>query len=322
MPVIINSMKKFSNGFTIIELLVVIVIIGILSTISISSFSRIQADARDNQRKSRVVAITDALEKYYNKNGEYPSCNDIAYPNTSIETVATNILEGIDPNILTAPNINAGTNSVICTEPTNSDSFSYIVKENLLSYSLKYKEESSGKVISSTNERRSGWKQISVGSEHTCAISLDNKVYCWGRNNTGQLGINAYDDDPHTTPVAVNTTNGVSSLYGKTVTSISTGTGYTCALDSTGAVHCWGWNDNGQIGDNTTGTDRLAPVAVNIASGTSSLYGKTVTSISANGYHTCAIDSAGHVHCWGNNNQGAIGDNTTIDRLVPVAVID
>ena len=67
----INKFKK-QSGFTMIELLVVIVIIGILSTIGLGSFTSSQQKARDSRRKTDLRAIGDALELYYNDFGSYP----------------------------------------------------------------------------------------------------------------------------------------------------------------------------------------------------------------------------------------------------------
>ena len=78
---------------------------------------------------------------------------------------------------------------------------------------------------------------------------------------------------------------------------------------------CWGNNSGGQIGDNTSGTKRLAPTQV---SGLAS----DVTAITAGAAHTCALTSGGGVLCWGDNAFGQIGDNTRgTDRLVPTQVV-
>ena len=137
---------KNRNGFTIIELVVVIVIIAILATISIVGFTNIQQGARNTQRSSQINTLAEALEKYYSKNGEYPSCASIASPVTP-NTVVTTVLPGLDPNLLTAPTAVSGTNSVQCTDPTSPSQFGYIVLGSGNSYTLKYKEENTGTII-------------------------------------------------------------------------------------------------------------------------------------------------------------------------------
>lgn len=64
---------KSISGFTIAELMVVIIVIGILTSISVVAYDRIESDARDVRRESTVTAVQDGLERYYQKNGEYPS---------------------------------------------------------------------------------------------------------------------------------------------------------------------------------------------------------------------------------------------------------
>ena len=63
---------KSKKGFTIVELLIVIVVIAILAAISIVAYNGIQQRARDSQRKSDVASITKALELYYADKGKYP----------------------------------------------------------------------------------------------------------------------------------------------------------------------------------------------------------------------------------------------------------
>ena len=76
------------KGFTIVELLIVIVIIGILAAITIVAFNGTQQRGRDAQRKSDVAAITKALELYYIDKGEYPAGNGSTTINTSWSTTA------------------------------------------------------------------------------------------------------------------------------------------------------------------------------------------------------------------------------------------
>ena len=90
-------------------------------------------------------------------------------------------------------------------------------------------------------------KQITAGTEFTCAIASDDKAYCWGGNSSGQLGNNSTINSG--VPVAVNT-SGV--LAGKTIKQISAGSSHTCAIASDDKAYCWGGNSSGQLGNNST----------------------------------------------------------------------
>jgi alpha-tubulin suppressor-like RCC1 family protein len=76
-----------------------------------------------------------------------------------------------------------------------------------------------------------------------------------------------------------------------------------------GGVQCAGSNGYGQLGNNGGGT---APV--------SGLSNVTIDAIAAGQAHTCALDNEGTVHCWGDNDDGELGDGTTTTRFVPVTV--
>ena len=152
---------------------------------------------------------------------------------------------------------------------------------------------------------------ISAAPDHTCAIASDDQAYCWGSGTYGQLGNNTPSDS--LVPVAVNT-SGV--LAGKTIVSISAGWNYTCAIASDNNAYCWGLNTSGQLGNNSTSQSNV-PVAVNTAG---VLSGKTVRSISTGNLHTCAIASDNQAYCWGSGSSGRLGNNSTSQSLVPVAV--
>ena len=154
-------------------------------------------------------------------------------------------------------------------------------------------------------------KQISAGTSHTCAIASDDKAYCWGAGSSGQLGNGTTSMTK--VPVAVNTT-GV--LAGKTIKQISAYGFHTCAVASDNKAYCWGNNTSGKLGNNST-TNSLIPAAVNT---TGVLAGKTIKQISAGSMHTCAIASDDKAYCWGNNNFGVLGNGSTVNSSVPVAV--
>jgi len=68
-------MKQSKSGFTIVELLIVIVVIGILASIVIVSYNKVQSQARDSKRKTDVSNMIKALELYYSDNGKYPTAS-------------------------------------------------------------------------------------------------------------------------------------------------------------------------------------------------------------------------------------------------------
>jgi len=149
---------------------------------------------------------------------------------------------------------------------------------------------------------------INAGGSHTCAVA-EGRAYCWGNNAYGRLG-NATTTNS-SVPVAVNTT-GV--LATRTVTAISAGGFHSCAV-AEGRAYCWGINSSGQLGNATT-TDSSVPVAVNT---TGPLAARTVTSTSAGFIHSCVV-AEGRASCWGFNNDGQLGNATTTNSSVPVAV--
>jgi alpha-tubulin suppressor-like RCC1 family protein len=154
----------------------------------------------------------------------------------------------------------------------------------------------------------SGVTAIAAGARHTCALK-GGRVYCWGHNYNGQLGDNSTTN--RTTPTLV--ADGVMGNSG--VTAVAAGGAHTCALKG-GRVYCWGWNYDGQLGDNST-TNRTTPTLV--ADGAMGNSG--VTAIAAGGAHTCAL-KGGQVYCWGANYSGQLGDGTYTQRTTPTLVAD
>jgi type II secretory pathway pseudopilin PulG len=153
--------KKNTSAFTIVELLVVIVVIGVLTAIGIMTYSNIQANARDHQRLSKVTVIAEALEKYYDKNGEYPSCNAMsALP----AVISSTTLVGIDKTALTVPTAQAGTNSILpsCSDlPNGADNISYIgdgsatcMTQDCMQWTIKYRQETTGNTLTISSRRR------------------------------------------------------------------------------------------------------------------------------------------------------------------------
>jgi alpha-tubulin suppressor-like RCC1 family protein len=157
---------------------------------------------------------------------------------------------------------------------------------------------------------------VSAASFHTCALLSGGKIECWGDNEDGQLGNGTTTGS--STPVQVS---------GITSASAVSASGYdTCALISGGTVECWGENDYGQLGDGVTSHGFKEPIEEVDYSPTpvmvKGITDATAVSVggSVEGSHTCALLSGGTVVCWGWNGYGQLGNGTTKDSAIPVAV--
>ena len=200
---------------------------------------------------------------------------------------------------------------------------------------------------------------VTAGGHHTCSIMDNSSLWCWGRGGTGQLGTGSLNDHyvpelislpPNASPIAVsagwdstcvilqNNTgmctgwNGYGQLGDGTQTNASTftpmsvlppnsnlsaismGVSHTCGLLKNGSIYCWGNNANGQLGDNTTESRNDSSVQVILPAG------RTAITVDVGMHHSCAILDDDSAVCWGDNEYGQIGDDTTTDRLTPTAI--
>ncbi|MFL5495277.1 MAG: RCC1 domain-containing protein [Gemmatimonadales bacterium] len=148
------------------------------------------------------------------------------------------------------------------------------------------------------------FQTIEVSDEHACGLTAgDRRAFCWGSNSTGQLG-NGSLSERHT-PVAV--------AGGRAWHQVTLGDLFTCGVTTTGKGYCWGSDREGALGDGSESIDRSRP---------SPIAGNHVfRQIDAAAFATCAVDTALHAWCWGDNTEGLLGDGTTITRFTPRAVV-
>jgi alpha-tubulin suppressor-like RCC1 family protein len=137
---------------------------------------------------------------------------------------------------------------------------------------------------------------------HTCAVTTDDRAFCWGFNAHGQIGNGNLNNAYWPKRVA----------GGLLFRNVTAGVYDSCGATTDDHAYCWGGNLFGEIGDGTT-TQRLTPTLV--------AGGHPFNQISAGEAHTCARTTAGAAYCWGDNGTGQLGDGTTITRLKPRAVL-
>jgi len=97
------SLNKQNKGFTIVELLIVIVVIGILAGLVITTYNGIQQKARNTERTTDLKTFQSQLEAYNANNGRYPTTTDLSTTSgTNVTWIAAN-LKGMDKETLRDP---------------------------------------------------------------------------------------------------------------------------------------------------------------------------------------------------------------------------
>lgn len=136
--------------------------------------------------------------------------------------------------------------------------------------------------------------QVSTNGGHTCAVTTDGEIYCWGSNSDGQLG-NATTTDSER-PVRVVGLNG-NSVY------VAVGRKHSCAIDEFGNTDCWGDGEFEQVGESSDATSPISGPVTGIAD------------VDAAYDHTCAVETSGDLSCWGRDSEGQ-SDTTSVDFTV------
>ena len=182
--------------------------------------------------------------------------------------------------------------------------------------------------------------EISLGSQHTCALLSNQRVKCWGSNlnlqlggyysgsgtsltSTGDRGDGANEMGDNLAFVDLGNDSSSNPLK---VKAISTKGSHTCAVIVDGRVTCWGWNGYGELGqgswiDREVGASSVEGVAPGTVTdlGTNILANMIVVGGDLNGAgsnnsgfaYTCALLTNGRVKCWGTNVSGQLGQGHT-----------
>jgi alpha-tubulin suppressor-like RCC1 family protein len=173
----------------------------------------------------------------------------------------------------------------------------------------------------------------------TCGTSSSGGVFCWGANDSGQLGSSSPTGS--TTPIPV-------PMLGSGVTSVTAGDRFACALTGGGGVWCWGDDSQGQLGQATpaTGPVQVFPSGIRqIAAGSTQVCALTTSAqvtcwgagnptptkvtglpadiafVSVGTAHACALGTDNSIFCWGDNSFGQLGNGTMMSSTTPVPVM-
>ncbi len=145
------------------------------------------------------------------------------------------------------------------------------------------------------------FRSVSTGKDHTCALTPDHRLLCWGRNESGQLGTETADSSRTPTPIARDVR----------FREVSVNAHHSCALALDGRVYCWGSNTEGRLGIGS-GADVRVPTPV-AGDG-------PMATVSAGLFHTCAVGADQWVYCWGRGATGALGNRVQGPMMTPSAI--
>jgi alpha-tubulin suppressor-like RCC1 family protein len=145
------------------------------------------------------------------------------------------------------------------------------------------------------------FRQVSPGYNHSCGVTTDNRVFCWGYNRYGQVGDSSTGWKRFKPSQVAGT---------RQYRQVDAGRDFACAVTTGNRVFCWGYGAGGVLGNGSTSPSRWPkPVSG----------GLSVGRVTAGDFHTCAETTTNRAYCWGYNN-GSVGDGTFTARLTPVAV--
>jgi alpha-tubulin suppressor-like RCC1 family protein len=153
------------------------------------------------------------------------------------------------------------------------------------------------------------WKSIQHGYGHTCALSNQYQVYCWGMNNYGVLGVSASKLDHTRKPRKI-----FFKDFSGRIVDLTIGNSFALALTDKGTVYSWGTSIYGVLGrqkEATLGNSSPNPQLVDFPD---SLQGSVVGIVSGV-EHSCVRSDQSEVYCWGSNSQHQLGITNLTDQL-------
>lgn len=146
------------------------------------------------------------------------------------------------------------------------------------------------------------FRSLSSGYFHTCGLTDEGGVACWGQNSFHQIDDGDSATHAQPTPLALTWRGGSKRVV---VRQVATGSEHTCALDSEGKVACRGSDQYGQLGNRA---------------GETLEWKSRIRLIAAGRHHTCAIDGSNQILCWGSNFDGQLGTAPSSPIRVPLVV--
>ena len=316
-------MKKKLNikKFTLIELIIVIVVIGILAGMALPKFIGVERDAKVAAMDQDLDSLEKVVQLYESDNdGTEPFIKDGSGNYTKVLVTRQTLKDtldaiGDDESSVYTLDMNSLKPYLERLKYTNTttDTYLYSTKTGV-AINEQGKIDSSGITHhilngisgTSTNTNSSLNKEIklmkSSPSFFGSFIMSNDALYSAGYNSSGQLG--------NKTTTNISTFTNVSLISGVKFHQIAAGSDHVIAIGSDDELYTLGWNGCGQLGDGTHNTSKI-PLKIELASGIKP------TQIAAGYNQSMAIGNDGELYTWGENSYGTLGDGTQIESPRP-----
>ena len=314
--------NKFNiKKFTLIELIIVIVVIGLLAGMALPKFIGVQRDSKVAAMQQDLDVLEKAVQLYESNNdGAEPFIADGSGNYTKVSITRQTLKDSLDSigddessvYTLDMEELKPYLERLKYIDPT-MDLYLYSTKTGV-AINEQGKTDSNGIIHHILNGiKNSKTKTLSIMinssfSNSSFIISKSGTLYSFGRNSRGQLGDGTTTDK--TTPTKIILENGIN------FTQISSGAKHSMAIGSDGELYTWGDNEYGQLGDGNSGYGVVSttPKKVTLASGVKP------TQIACGFTYSMAIGDDGNLYTWGWNNYGQLGDGTTTQRNKPMKI--
>lgn len=147
------------------------------------------------------------------------------------------------------------------------------------------------------------WLSVVAGQDSGCGLRAGGRLFCWGGNSFGNLGMG--DTELRLSPTEV--------VAGRAWTDVAIDTFHACGIDDQRALYCWGRATEGQLGSGDN-TDRLEPLPIES--------GRSFAQVVVGRMFSCAVTTDDVVLCTGENVAGqlGVGDTERRNRLSPIAL--
>lgn len=157
-----------------------------------------------------------------------------------------------------------------------------------------------------------GLAAIYAGTNRTCVLTAAGTAYCWGANDSGELGTGSTGSCSASGGAWACSLTPLEVSGGHRFRHLDLQGRHTCGITMEGEAYCWGDNRLGTLGIGHNSEMKVGPLPV--------AGGLRFASIATGGIHTCGITTSARLYCWGTNRYGNLGTGSTAESHLPAAV--